>query len=60
KGVLQLAFEHAKEVYVVWKPAKPPSPFITETSTKIFGSVDEALKHFDEAGMFGQKNLFGH
>lgn len=57
---LQHAFEHAKEVYVVWKPAKPPSPFITETSTKIFGSVDEALKHFEEAGMFGQKNLFGH
>ncbi len=57
---LQHAFEHAKEVYVVWKPAKPPSPFITETSTKIFKSVEEALAYFDAAGMFGQKNLFGH
>ena len=56
---LQHAFEHAKEVYVVWKPKKPPSPFITATSTRIFKSVDEALHHFDEAGMFGEKNLFG-
>jgi len=56
---LQHAYEHTKEVYVVWKPKKNPSPFITETATKIFGSVDEALKHFDEAGMFGTKNLFG-
>jgi adenylate kinase len=57
---LQHAFEHAKEVYVVWKPKKPPSPFITETSTRIFRSVDEALAHFENAGMFGEKNLFGH
>ena len=57
---LQHAFEHAKEVYVVWKPQKAPSPFITETSTKIFASVDEALAHFDREGMFGTKNLFGH
>ncbi len=26
---LHHAFEHTKEVYVVWKPAKSPSPFIT-------------------------------
>ena len=56
---LQHAFEHTKEVYVVWKPAKNPSPFITETATKIFKSVDEALHYFEEAGMFGEKNLFG-
>lgn len=56
---LQHAFEHTKEVYVVWKPAKSPSPFITETATKIFGSVDEAIEHFEKAGMFGQTNLFG-
>jgi adenylate kinase len=57
---LQHAWEHTKEVYVVWKPKKNPSPFITETATKIFRSVPEALSYFEEKGMFGEKNLFGH
>ncbi len=57
---LQHAFEHAKGVYVVWKPTKAPSPFITETSTKIFASTDDAITHFEAEGMFGEKNLFGH
>jgi len=57
---LQHAWEHAKEVYVVWKPKKNPSPFITETATKVFPSVDDALEHFEKEGMFGEKNLFGH
>ena len=57
---LQHAFEHAKEVYVVWKPSKPPSPFITETSTKVFTSTDEALEYFEAKGMFAERNLFGH
>jgi hypothetical protein len=57
---LQHAWEHTKEVYVVWKPKKNPSPFITETATKIFHSVPEAMKYFEEKGMFGEKNLFGH
>ncbi len=57
---LQHAWEHTKEVYVVWKPKKNPSPFITETATKIFKSVPEALAYFEEKGMFGEKNLFGH
>ena len=48
---LQHAFEHGKEVYVIWKPAKSPSPFITETATKVFGSTDEALRYFDEKGL---------
>lgn len=56
---LQHAFEHTKEVYIVWKPKKNPSPFITETATKIFSSVDEAIAHFEKSGMFGEKNLFG-
>ncbi len=56
---LQHAFEHTKEVYVVWKPKKNPSPFITETATRIFRSVDEALRYFESEGMFGEKNLFG-
>ena len=57
---LQHAWEHTKEVYVVWKPKKPPSPFITETATKIFTSVDEALAFFQEQGYFAMTNLFGH
>lgn len=57
---LHHAFEHGKEVYVVWKPARAPSPFITETATKVFASVDEALSHFEQRGMFMQTNLFGH
>ncbi|MCC6428696.1 MAG: AAA family ATPase [Phycisphaerales bacterium] len=57
---LHHAFEHTKEVYVVWKPRKSPSPFITETATRIFGSVDEALAHFEKNGYFGDRNLFGH
>ena len=57
---LQHAFEHTKEVYVVWKPAKSPSPFITETATRIFSSVEEAMGYFEEQGMLGSKNLFGH
>ena len=57
---LQHAFEHGKEVYVVWKPKRSPSPFITETATKVFKTVNEALAHFENTGMFAQTNLFGH
>ena len=57
---LQHAFEHTKEVYVVWKPKRNPSPFITETATKIFSNVDDALTYFDESGMFATTSLFGH
>ena len=57
---LHHAFEHTKEVYVVWKPTKAPSPFITETATQIFASVDDAMTYFDEKGMLASKNLFGH
>ncbi|MEE9128960.1 MAG: hypothetical protein V3T84_03010, partial [Phycisphaerales bacterium] len=55
---LQHAFEHTKEVYVVWKPKKTPSPFITETATKIFSSVEEAIGYFHEKGMVPQRGLF--
>ena len=57
---LHHAFEHTKEVYVVWKPKKNPSPFITETATKIFPTVDAALAYFESKGMFHPGNLFGH
>ncbi len=57
---LHHAWEHTKEVYVVWKPKRSPSPFITETATQIFASVDEALEYFAAKGMFPEVNLFGH
>ena len=56
---LQHAWEHTKEVYVVWKPRKQPSPFITETATKIFSCVDDAMSFFDEKGYLPERNLFG-
>ena len=43
---LQHAFEGGKEVYVIWTGRSTPSPFITETATKVFRSVEEALGHF--------------
>ncbi|MHC4767797.1 MAG: hypothetical protein ACYTEI_03670, partial [Planctomycetota bacterium] len=57
---LQHAFEHTKEVYVVWKPKKSPSPFITETATKVFPTVDDALGHFEAKGMLADQDLFGN
>jgi adenylate kinase len=57
---LQHAFEHTKEVYVVWKPKRTPSPFITETATKVFPTVDDALAHFESRGMFADQDLFGN
>jgi hypothetical protein len=57
---LHHAFEHTKEVFVVWKPKKNPSPFITETATRIFSSVPEALAYFEQNGYFAERNLFGH
>ena len=35
---LQHAWETTKEVYVVWQPKAEPSPFITETATKVFAT----------------------
>jgi len=47
---LQHAHEAAKEVYLIWKPKREPSPFITETATRVFESVDQAMEHFQKKG----------
>jgi hypothetical protein len=47
---LHHAFEGGKEVYVVWACRGYPSPFITETATKVFRSLDEAIEHFKAKG----------
>ena len=43
---LQHAHEAAKEVFVIWTPRETPSPFITETATRVFRSVGEAVDYF--------------
>jgi adenylate kinase len=57
---LQHAFEGTKEVYVVWQPRAEPSPFITETATRVFPTVDALLTHFQQLGYLKsfQKPLF--
>ena len=47
---LHHAFEGGKEVYVVWACRGIPSPFITETATKMFRSTSEAIEHFKARG----------
>lgn len=54
---LQHAWENTKEVYVVWKPACEPSPFITETATRVFTSVEESLNFFQQKGYIGDYQL---
>src|SRR6266516_3290142 len=47
---LHHAFEGGKEVYVVWACRAMPSPFITETATKVFRSTNETLQYFAQKG----------
>ena len=47
---LHHAFEGGKEVYVVWACKGIPSPFITETATRVFRSTGEAMEHFKSKG----------
>lgn len=54
---LQHAFEGTKEVYVIWRPKKEPSPFITETATHVFRTVEELFKHFQRKGYLGDYQL---
>jgi adenylate kinase len=50
---LHHAFEGGKEVYVVWACRALPSPFITETATKVFRNTEEAIAHFKVKGYLG-------
>ncbi len=54
---LQHAFECTKEVYVIWKPKSEPSPFITETATRVFPSIDSMLRFFQQKGYIGDYQL---
>ena len=41
---LQHAYEAAKEVFVIWPAKSAPSVFVTQTATKVFASVNEAIQ----------------
>ena len=43
---LHHAFEGGKEVYVVWRCSAMPSPFVTETATRVFRDTAEAIQYF--------------
>jgi len=47
---LQHAHEATRDVFVIWKPKVEPSPFVTETATRVFSSTDEALEYFQSNG----------
>lgn len=47
---LQHAYESTKEVYVVWRPDSEPSPFITETATGVFRTLEKLFEHFQSRG----------
>lgn len=46
---LQHAHEATKDVFVIWRPQATPSPFITETATRVFRSLDEAITFFHDS-----------
>ena len=52
---LQHAHEAAKEVFVIWRPELAPSPFITETATRVFHTLEEARRFFLDADSAGPR-----
>lgn len=56
---LQHAHETTKDVYVVWQPASEPSPFITETATRVYRDVHEALADFVARGFIPAEAVEG-
>lgn len=57
---LQHAFEGTKEVFVIWQSKIEPSPFVTETATRVYASIEELLADFQARGYIAsfQKPLF--
>ena len=47
---LQHAHESAKEAYVIWTAEQQPSVFVTQTATKVFSNLTEALEFFKKKG----------
>jgi hypothetical protein len=53
---LHHAFEGGKEVYVIWACKAMPSPFITETATRVFRNTTEAIDYFRQKGYIGEES----
>ena len=51
---LQHAHEAAKDVYVIWTAPQRPSVFVTQTATKMFSSVPEAVEFFKSKNYIGE------
>ena len=47
---LQHAHESAKEVYVIWTAKQRPSVFVTQTATKVFNNLSNAVEFFQKKG----------
>ena len=45
---LQHAHEAAKDVYVIWTSKQTPSVFVTQTATKVFQNITEAITFFEK------------
>jgi adenylate kinase len=56
---LQHAHDHGRETYVIWKPARDPSPFVTQTANRVFRTVEEAFAYFERKGYLRPYSLFG-
>ncbi|MFQ5413027.1 MAG: hypothetical protein ACE5E6_01075 [Phycisphaerae bacterium] len=54
---LQHAFESTREVYIIWRPACDPSPFVTETATAVYPSVEALFRAFQARGYIGDYQL---
>jgi adenylate kinase len=47
---LQHAHESAKDVYVIWTAKQNPSVFVTQTATKVFHNLSNAVEFFKKKG----------
>ena len=54
---LHHAFEGTREAYVVWRPETEPSPFVTETASRVFPSIPDLFEHFQELGYIDEYQL---
>ena len=53
---LQHAHEAAKEVYVIWTAKQNPSVFVTQTATRLFKNLPEAINFFINKDYIRQDN----
>ena len=47
---LQHAHEAAKDVFVIWTAEQAPSVFVTQTATKVFSNINDAIEFFKKKG----------